>query len=171
MKKVVVNKKIMKALSKILLMALPIALAISCRPDQPTDPGPAYGAGDGVVGTWRQSGATIYDITLPVPEAQDVSAYYSRPSNGWIISFNSDGTYVVDQRGKGPNPFGANGTFAFDTVNYPTAMTINPAGGTSSTMEMLNAPRATDVNFGLSFEVEKCDEPVAKYEFVFTRQN
>ena len=161
----------MKALSKIFLLALPIALAISCRPDQPTDPGPAYGAGDGIVGTWRQSGATIYDITLPVPEAQDVSAYYSRPTNGWIITFNEDGTYMVDQTGKGPNPFGANGTFAFDTVYYPTSISILPDGGTGTTMEMLNAPRATDVNFGLSFEVEKCDVPVSKYEFIFTRQN
>lgn len=161
----------MKALSRVLLLALPIALAISCRPDQPTDPGPAYGAGDGIVGTWRQSGATIYDITLPVPEAQDVSAYYSRPTNGWIITFNEDGTYMVDQTGKGPNPFGANGTFAFDTVYYPTSISILPDGGTGTTMEMLNAPRATDVNFGLSFEVEKCDVPVSKYEFIFTRQN
>lgn len=161
----------MKAFKLIFILALPALVAISCRPDQPTDPGPAYGAGDGVVGTWIQSGATIYDITLPVPEAQDVSGYYSRPGNRWSITFNADGSYLVQETGKGPNPFGPSGTFVFDTVAYPTEMTITPLGGSAKTLDMLNAPRATDQYFGLSFEIDKCDVPVAKYEFIFTREN
>ncbi|NVK28264.1 MAG: hypothetical protein HWE14_09485 [Flavobacteriia bacterium] len=161
----------MKALTRILALALPIALAISCRPEQPTDPGPAYGAGDGVPGTWKQSSATIYDITLPVPEAEDISGYATIPGNEWIISFSSDGTYTVDQAGKGENPFGTAGTFAFDTAYYPTEMMITPTGGTSKMVNMLNAPRESDTYFGLSFEVEQCGEAVARYEYTFTRQN
>lgn len=151
-------------------VALPLLVMASCRPEQPTDPGTAYGAGDGVVGTWTQSGATIYDLTLPVPEGTDVSSYYAKADNAWKLTFSDDGSYIVDQIGKGPNPFGTAGTWTFDTAYYPTAMTIVPSGETGSKFKMLNAPRETDVHFGLSFEVEKCGTPVSRYELIFTRE-
>lgn len=160
----------MKRIHRILAIALPILVLASCRPDQPTDPGPAYGAGDGVVGTWEQSGAVIYDLSLPVPESQDVSAFYAKAGNAWVISFSDDGSYVVDQQGKGPDMFGTSGTWNFDTAYYPTEMTVIPTGETGSELSMLNAPRANDVHFGLSFVVQKCGEDVAKYELKFTRQ-
>lgn len=158
----------MKALTKILALALPVAFAVSCRPDQPTDPGTAYGAGEGVVGTWRQSGATVYDMSLAVPEAMDLTGFYTKDDNSWIVSFSDDGTYSVDQMGAGPSPFAANGTYVFDTIHYPTAMTV--VGDTTTEVQMLNAPRENDVTFGISYEVEKCDEVVAKYELIFTRE-
>ncbi len=160
----------MKAMIKILAFALPLIVVVGCRPEQPNDPGPAYGAGDGVVGKWRQSGAVIYDLTLPVPESQEVSSFYAKGNNAWIVNFNDDGSYEVEQQGAGPSPFGATGTWAFDTAYYPTEMMITPTGESAKMVEMLNAPRATDVYFGLSYEVEKCDEVVAKYELVFTRE-
>lgn len=160
----------MKALKNIIAIALPILIMASCRPDQPTDPGPAYGAGGGVVGTWVQTGGTIYDITLPVAESRDVTSFFTKTGNNWIVTFSEDGSYTIDQTGKGPNPFGTAGTWAFDTAYYPTEMMITPSGETGKTFTMLNAPRENDINFGLGFEVEKCGTPVSRYEFVFTRQ-
>lgn len=150
-------------------LALPLLMVGACRPDQPTDPGTAYGAGDGVPGTWRQSGATIYDITVPVPEALDVSSYYQKEGNGWVITFSEDGSYVVDQRGKGPNAFGLSGTWSFDTASYPTDIFITPTGESTIEMDMLNAPRSTDSHFGLRFDGEKCGTPNIRYDFIFTR--
>ncbi len=152
------------------MLFLPALVVVSCRPDQPTDPGPAYGAGEGVVGTWRQSGATIYDLTLPVPESQDVTAFYAKENNAWVIDFNADGSYISTQEGAGPGPFGADGTWAYDTAYYPTEIIITPTGETAKTVNMLNAPRPTDRNFGMSYDVNKCGEAVARYELIFTRE-
>lgn len=161
----------MKTYAKVWALALPFMMMASCRPDQPTDPGTAMVAGQGVAGTWVQSGATVYDITLPVPETQDLTKFYTKTGNGWTITFNNDGSYVVDQAGKGPNPFGASGEWSFDTAYYPTNMNIMATGDSVSTdIKMLNAPRENDIYFGVSFEVEKCNTPVSRYEFIFTRQ-
>lgn len=160
----------MKAFKKILAIVLPLLALASCRPDQPMDPGAAYGAGAGVPGTWVQTGALIYDISLPVPESRDVSTFYAKPGNNWIATFNPDGSYIIDQTGKGPNPFGTTGTWSFDTISYPTHLRLIPTGDTVTTLTMLNAPRENDINFGLSFEVEKCGTAVARYELIFTRQ-
>ena len=147
-----------------------IALVASCKPEiKPI--GAAYKAGAGIPGTWEIDKVEIIDITLPIPESKDISAFYNlKPERKMIITIKDDNTYVVDQAGAGPKVFGTNGTWMFDTPDFPSAlMLINNSGDTIKTT-LLSMPREIDNTFGFSFSRNRCDKDYVTYNYNFNRK-
>ena len=82
----------------------------ACKPE--VGPiGPSYEAGAGILGTWELTMVEQTDVTLPVPETRDVSDLYLDAQNKWVVAFNSDSTYSVNQQGPGFDVFGNGGTW------------------------------------------------------------
>jgi len=151
------------------ILALLVAIA-SCKPEiKPI--GTAYKAGAGVPGTWVLNTAEVTDLTLPIPETKDISAFYTQnPERRLIITFNADSTYTVDQAGVGPKVFGSNGTWMFDTPDFPTALYMVTDIGDTVNTALLNMPRTTDNTFGFSFTRNRCDKDYVTYNYNFNRQ-
>ena len=140
----------------------------ACKPE--VGPmGPSYEAGAGLLGTWELTNADQTDLSLPVPETRDISSFYQGASQKWVVQFNLDSTYSVNQQGPGFDVFGAGGTWRYDTPEYPTelhlmqdtVLTILPLG---------NMPRTIDQTLSLVYSRERCEKPSVSYELTFTRK-
>lgn len=147
-----------------------IALVAGCKPEiKPI--GDAYKAGAGIVGTWELEKVEITDITLPIPEIRDVSAFYAQKAERrLILTINSDNTYTVDQAGAGPQIFGLNGTWMYDSPDFPSAMQMINNDGDTVNAALLNMPRTTDNIFGFSFTRTRCDKDYVTYNYNFNRK-
>ena len=99
-------------------MAAFLALG-ACKPE--VGPiGPSYEAGAGILGTWELTMVEQTDVTLPVPETRDVSDLYLDAQNKWVVAFNSDSTYSVNQQGPDFDVFGPGGTWRSNTPASPS---------------------------------------------------
>jgi hypothetical protein len=145
-----------------------LVLAVACKPEI-KDIGPKYTAGDGIYGKWSLSGLTMIDITQPVPESRVLDSYVAQPSRQMIITFNSDGSYVIDQQGVIPADFGTNGTWAYNQTEFPSGINFYSSDGDTIASNLLNMPRTIDVNFGFEFTRSKCDAPYLTYQLTFNR--
>lgn len=150
------------------LLVLLVAMA-ACKPEiKPI--GPAYKAGEGMPGTWELNEINAIDITLPVPEERDQSDMLADMSNRLILNINSDGTYVVAQRGIVPNIFGTDGTWMYNTGDFPTMMYIIPSGGDTLKTDLLSMPRSIDNQMGFSFTRSRCNKAYVTLEYTFNRK-
>jgi hypothetical protein len=85
--------------ARIITMVAAAFLALgACKPEVGSI-GPSYEAGAGILGTWELTMVEQTDVTLPVPETRDVSDLYVDAQNKWVVAFNSDSTYSVNQQG------------------------------------------------------------------------
>jgi hypothetical protein len=155
-----------KALSAMLILATLGA----CRPEQP-EIGERLAVVDGFPGSWELTGATLTDLLTPVPETKDVSRFYKNAQTTWVLTFNEDRTYTIDQKGPGPDFFGDSGTWELlDREDFPTRIRLTDANGNSRTFNLLNMPRSSDRNLGLRATREACGQPYLQYNLRFSRQ-
>lgn len=154
-----------KGLSIVVLLALFAA----CKPEiKPI--GTLNRAGAGIIGTWELNTVEVVDITLPIPEVKDISAYFAPQNRKLIITVNSDSTYTVDQAGAGPAIFGSEGTWKYDSPEFPTELQLLTSTGDTVSTALLNMPRVTDNAFGFSFTRNRCDKNYVTYNYNFNRQ-
>ncbi|MCT4624587.1 MAG: DUF5004 domain-containing protein [Schleiferiaceae bacterium] len=138
----------------------------ACKPEiKPI--GDYYPAGDGIIGTWILTNVKVTDITLPLPETDDVSHFYNKQDTHWTFTFNADSTYTVDEKGPGPDIFGDNGKWVFPS--YPFPENIVMYGTDTVTLELKSMPRAIDALMAFSFVRSGCGEDYIDYEYELTR--
>lgn len=149
--------------------ATALLIVVGCKPE--VGPiGPAYPAGEGIIGTWELTGAEQTDLTLPVPETRDISNYYQNASTAWEVDFAEDGTYTTKSQGPGFDLFGANGTWAYDTAYFPTEIHLTQFDTVTTVLPLGNMPRTIDVNLSLRYARERCEKPSVEYNLIFTRK-
>ena len=140
----------------------------ACKPE--VGPiGPNYEAGAGILGTWELTMVEQTDVTLPVPETRDVSDLYVDAQNKWVVAFNSDSTYSVNQQGPGFDVFGAGGTWRYNTPEYPSELHL-VQDSTIVILPLGNMPRSIDQNVSFIYGRERCDKPSVSYQLTFTRK-
>ncbi len=161
------NRIIVSVFSLVLLV-----LGWSCKPEV-NDIGDGAVAGDGIYGTWEISRVVQTDLKLPLPEARDISAFFSDPARKMQIRFTKEGsTYQVLQAGWLPKVFGTDGTWAFDQTPYPTAVNFYTAQGDTISTPLVAMPREYDVQMGLDLvRTDSCGNAFVKYEYTFKRLN
>ena len=152
----------------IVLSAAALTL-VSCKPDV-GEIGDHYPAGAGLIGTWELTGADQTDVTLPVPETRDISAFYTNATSKWRVTFNADSTYTVDAMGPGFNLFGNGGTWSYDTPEFPKELHL-AQDSTTIVLPLGNMPRTIDTQLGIVYSRVRCDKPSIRYDFTFTRKN
>jgi hypothetical protein len=157
----------MKARIITLVAAALLALG-ACKPE--VGPiGPSYEAGAGILGTWELTMVEQTDVTLPVPETRDVSDLYVDAQNKWVVAFNSDSTYSVNQQGPGFDVFGDGGTWRYNTPEYPSELHL-VQDSTIVILPLGNMPRSIDQNVSFIYGRERCDKPSVSYQLTFTRK-
>jgi len=157
----------MKARIITLVAAAFLALG-ACKPE--VGPiGPSYEAGAGILGTWELTMVEQTDVTLPVPETRDVSDLYVDAQNKWVVAFNSDSTYSVNQQGPGFDVFGPGGTWRYNTPEYPSELQL-VQDSTIVILPLGNMPRSIDQNVSFIYGRERCDKPSVSYQLTFTRK-
>ena len=157
----------MKARIITLVAAALLALG-ACKPE--VGPiGPSYEAGAGILGTWELTMVEQTDVTLPVPETRDVSDLYVDAQNKWVVAFNSDSTYSVNQQGPGFDVFGSGGTWRYNTPEYPSELQL-VQDSTIVILPLGNMPRSIDQNVSFIYGRERCDKPSVSYQLTFTRK-
>ena len=109
------------------------------------------------------------DVTLPVPETRDVSDLYVDAQNKWVVAFNSDSTYSVNQQGPGFDVFGNGGTWRYNTPEYPSELQL-VQDSTIVILPLGNMPRSIDQNVSFIYGRERCDKPSVSYQLTFTRK-
>ncbi|MEY2963651.1 MAG: hypothetical protein RL754_912 [Bacteroidota bacterium] len=156
-------------MKKIAILTAAALLALgSCKPE--VGPiGPAYEAGAGLIGTWELTGVDQTDLTLPVPETRDISDFYQESANKWVVQFNADSTYSVNEQGPGFDLFGAGGTWRYNTPEFPSELQLTQDTVTT-VLALGNMPRTIDVNLGIVYSRERCEKPSVQYNLTFTRK-
>lgn len=156
-------------MKKIATIAVLAIMVIACKPEiKPI--GASYKAGEGIPGTWEISSVEVVDITLPIPETKNISAFFSDPNKKLIITINADSTYVVDQKGSGPKVLGESGTWFYNTPEFPSMVNFVPNGGDTLKADLLNMPRTTDNTLGFTFTRTRCDKAYVAYNYEFIRK-
>jgi len=147
-----------------------LAIVASCKPEIKSI-GSEYKAGAGLPGTWELNKVEVIDITLPVPETKDISAFYTQKvERKLIVTINGDNTYTVDQAGAGPQIFGTNGTWMYDSPDFPEALQLVSNAGDTVNAVLLNMPRTIDNTMGFSFSRNRCDKDYVTYNYNFNRK-
>ena len=156
-------------MKKIATLVVLAALVFACKPEiKPI--GEAQKAGAGIPGTWEINAVEVTDITLPVPETRDLSSFFANPDKKLVMTINRDGTYLVDQKGSGPQVFGDSGTWMYNTPDFPSKINFAPNVGDTVKADLLNMPRTTDNNFGFVFTRKRCDKDYVAYNYEFIRK-
>ena len=155
--------------ARIITMVAAAFLALgACKPEVGSI-GPSYEAGAGILGTWELTMVEQTDVTLPVPETRDVSDLYLDAQNKWVVAFNSDSTYSVNQQGPGFDVFGNGGTWRYNTPGYPSELHLTQDSSVVI-LPLGNMPRSIDQNVSFIFARERCDKPSVSYQLTFTRK-
>lgn len=156
-------------MNKIILMAC-LGIIMSCKPEQTKKIGDRYNLLTGVDGSWKISKVMITDLTLPVPENRDISDFFLS-ANPLQIEFDAAAnTYVVSDPDVLGNPFGAQGTFAFDAEDYPTAMFLYSSNQDTVNLKLENMVREIDHQMGFTLEKNDCASKYISYTYTFNRQ-
>lgn len=155
-------------------LTLLIFLAIlfqGCKPEL-KEIGPAYIAGDGIYGNWIVSDLSQIDLTVPLPESQNIFSYFSsNESNKMIIRFEKeDSRYSIIQPGNMPRILGTGGTWAYNEMPYPTSINFYTSKGDTLSANLGNMPRETDnqLLFKLN-RTDSCGTKYLRYDYTFSR--
>jgi hypothetical protein len=162
----------MKHILNALLLAV-FAVAGGCKPEL-EEIGPAYPAGEGIYGTWEVAMVKQVDLTQPIPETRDISSYFtSDASRKTRISFSKDNNqYTVPQIGALPRMLKTNGTWAYDTLPFPSQITFISESNDTFVAPLHNMPREIDQNFGFDLtRKDSCGTSYLRYELDFKRVN
>jgi hypothetical protein len=155
------------------IFSLSLLLAgTGCKPEV-EEIGDGAVAGDGIYGTWEISRVVQTDLKVPLPEARDISAFFSDPARKMQIRFNKgDSTYQILQAGWLPKVFGTEGTWVFNQSPYPTAVQFYSNQGDTVSTPLNGMPREYDVQMGLDLiRTDSCGNAFVKYEYTFKRLN
>lgn len=152
----------------IYIQASVLFLALACKPEV-KEIGPYLAPGDGIVGSWQLDKVVLADLSLPVPEEDDPTDFYKNYPTQWQFTFLADSTYLVDEKGPGPDVFGTNGTWHFDQYPYPKAIHFYSATDTVHA-DLENMPRETDTYVGFTFTRNGCGADYMSYTFTLKRK-
>lgn len=143
----------------------------ACRPEPFEEIGPRYDLATGITGSWQIEMVEGVDLTLPVPEARDLSDFYTSAVDPLGLSFDANSEmYTVMNSTTPGNIFGQGGTFAFDDPEYPTRLTLYNSGADTIEVNLLNMVREIDPNMGISYTRDLCGTDYFRYNYTFKRQ-
>ncbi len=113
-----------------------------CKPEL-KEIGPEYAAGEGIYGSWIVSDLSQVDLTVPLPETQNIFSYFSsNESSKMIIRFEKDNSaYSIIQPGNMPRILGTSGTWAYNEMPYPTAINFYTSKGDTLSANLGNMQR------------------------------
>ena len=156
-------KKLIAALSAIAIVA------VACQPDPYKEIGPEYSLTEGITGTWVLQKVEQTDETQPVPETIDISDFFV--ADPLVMSFSYENmSYTIDNAGAGGNIFGDNGTFAYNTTDFPSEIAMYTNTGDTLMMDLTQMVRTIDTRMGMKVTRAHCDAPSISYAYDFNRQ-
>lgn len=156
----------MKNLIKFVLISTSILL-IGCRPEIKSI-GTYYPSGDGLIGNWTFKTVKQTDVSVPIYEEKDVTHFYDSYPTHWKVTINSDSTYMVNEKGAGPDLLGDNGTWTFTNYPFPEGFVLFSTSDTVS-VAFKTMPRANDITCTIDIEREACDGPAVIYNIELIR--
>lgn len=127
---------------------------------------------EGINGKWVISQVKQFDYTKrPVFDIQvDVSGLIIG-NQPFAVTFNStDLTYFVEA-GPASNLLGTGGSWAFNNVDYPTAIEFTRNDGTTTSVQLKQTVRIVDSEliFEIPKECSSVENPEFGYLYIFTR--
>lgn len=152
-------------------LLLSAALFQSCKPEL-KEIGPEFAAGEGIYGSWIVSDLSQVDLTVPLPESQNIFSYFSsNESNKMIIRFDRENNaYSIIQPGMMPRILGTSGTWAYNEMPYPTAINFYTSKGDTLSANLGNMPRETDNQFKFKLNrTDSCGTNYLRYDYTFSR--
>lgn len=153
------------------ILLLSAALFQSCKPEL-KEIGPEFAAGEGIYGSWIVSDLSQVDLTVPLPESQNIFSYFSsNESNKMIIRFDRENNaYSIIQPGMMPRILGTSGTWAYNEMPYPTAINFYTSKGDTLSANLGNMPRETDNQFKFKLNrTDSCGTNYLRYDYTFSR--
>jgi len=153
------------------ILLLSSALFQSCKPEL-KEIGPEFAAGEGIYGSWIVSDLSQVDLTVPLPESQNIFSYFSsNESNKMIIRFDRENNaYSIIQPGMMPRILGTSGTWAYNEMPYPTAINFYTSKGDTLSANLGNMPRETDNQFKFKLNrTDSCGTNYLRYDYTFSR--
>lgn len=146
-----------------------MTVVYSCKPEY-SDIGPKYDLSKGIDGSWKISKVIITDLTLPAPDDRDISDFFLS-GNPLQMEFDATAkTYAVADPTILGNPFGSQGTFAFDAEDFPTAIMLYTSDQDTVNLTLENMVREIDHEMGFIFEKNDCASKYISYTYTFNRQ-
>lgn len=148
-----------------------------CKPEL-KEIGPQYAAGEGIIGSWVLTDLSQVDLSVPLPETQNIFSYFSsNESNKMIIRFEKENSaYSIIQPGNMPRILGTGGTWAYNELPYPTSIYFYTSKGDTlsaslgKTASLSNMPRETDNQFMFKLNRKNtCGENYLRYDYTFSR--
>jgi hypothetical protein len=157
-------------MKNLMFLVLVISMVAACKPEPYKEIGLRYDLAKGVNGSWKIDMVEGVDLTLPVPEARDISGFYTEAENPLGLTFDADSEMysVVNPQTPG-NIFGQGGIYAFDDPNFPSRLSLYNSGNDTIVVDLLNMVREIDPNMGLSFTRSNCGTEYFRYNYVFKR--
>ena len=158
-------------ITSFLALLLSAALFHGCKPEL-KEIGPEYAAGEGIYGSWIVSDLSQVDLTVPLPETQNIFSYFtSNESSKMIIRFEKENSaYSIVQPGNMPRILGTSGTWAYNEMPYPSAINFYTSKGDTLSANLGNMPRETDnrLIFKLN-RTDSCGVNYIRYDYTFSR--
>ena len=164
-------KQIIMKTTSFLTLLLSAVLFQGCKPEL-KEIGPEYAAGEGIYGSWIVSDLSQVDLTVPLPESQNIFSYFSsNESNKMIIRFDRENNaYSIIQPGMMPRILGTSGTWAYNEMPYPTAINFYTSKGDTLSANLGNMPRETDNQFKFKLNrTDSCGTNYLRYDYTFSR--
>lgn len=158
----------MKNTIKIMAVFTMMIAVASCRPDIPSDIGPAYDAVSGFSGTWRLTQVELTDLQEALQETRDISPYYASDF-GAVTLIGTEGTYEVED-GAGDFFIGEQGSFVFDDPTFPSNIIFYTNEGDTVTAGLSRMVREIDNTMGFNVAREHCGAPNVQYNYSFIRE-
>ena len=158
-------------ITSFLTLLLSAVLFQGCKPEL-KEIGPEYTAGEGIYGSWIVSDLSQVDLTVPLPETQNIFSYFSSSeSNKMIIRFEKENSaYSIIQPGSMPRILGTSGTWAYNEMPYPTAINFYTSKGDTLSANLGNMPRETDNRFLFKLNrTDSCGVSYLRYDYTFSR--
>lgn len=157
-------------MKRISVFILALAFMAACKPEAYKEIGPKYDLATGITGSWEVQMVEGVDLTLPVPEARDLSDFYTSAPEPIGLTFDAaSGMYTVVNPGTAGNIFGQGGTFAFDDPEFPTLLSLYDSSNDTIVVNLLNMVREIDPNMGLSYTRSACGTNYFRYNYTFKR--
>ena len=165
--------KINKLLSFLCLTMLLVAL-VGCKDDKP-EIGEPFSKSEGLTAKdWVISEVFLVDESNPAKTERNISSFYTNTENPLAISFNADGSFLVNP-GDGLNFFPDAGTWSFDNNDAPRQIVLVSTIGETTIAPLGGPTRINDQQLKINFVKRSCvkegvDEPALGYRLIFNRK-
>ena len=126
---------------------------------------------EGIHGSWNIATVMQIDEASPLKDEMDLSQYFIIPGQPVLsLTFDSENLKYNTVSGGGKNPFGDNGSWAFDDVKYPSYLTMYSDAGDTIVMGLGQTIRPTDANLYLNQQKTCEGTAVLTYQYIFDRK-